>query len=165
MSSTSSQSHSYSFTDVDVENVMRRFNADLVMIASSSEAITEEKARDYGHDVEVLSKKGFLQHVDLTLLSNGTEIRATRYDVTLNSGDLRTSRPGGLLWPKVSNAYLRIVLHYTSDYTDAVKQEYKSKLKVNWTPTTADTSHAGLSASVGRDYASNGFGITRKDFQ
>ena len=40
----------------------------------------------------------------------------------------------------------------------------KPKLKIGWVPTTADTTHAGLAASGGRDYASNGWGLQRKDF-
>ena len=39
-----------------------------------------------------------------------------------------------------------------------------AKLKIGWTPTNADTSHSGLAASGGRDYASNSFGMQRKDW-
>ena len=45
MSSTATTTYTYSVTDVEI--VMRRFTADIVMIATSSGAITEEKARTY----------------------------------------------------------------------------------------------------------------------
>ena len=45
----------------DIETVVRRFKADLVMIAQSTGAFTEAKARDYAHDVEVLAKEGYLK--------------------------------------------------------------------------------------------------------
>jgi Bacterial HORMA domain family 1 len=157
-------SDTYTYTDVDIETVVRRFTADIVMIAQSSSAITEAKARDYAHDVEVLAKKGYLKKVDLTLFSGTTEVRATQYVVNTYSGDLTMSRPGGVLWPRVADCFLRIILSYTDDYTAAAKEALRGKLRTNWTPTSADTSHAGLKASGGRDYASNGWGMQRRDF-
>ena len=43
------------YTVVDIENVVRRLKADLVMIADSTGAWTAAKAADYAHDVEVLA--------------------------------------------------------------------------------------------------------------
>ena len=50
MSYTYAATETYSVADIEV--VMRRVTADLVMIASSTGAITEEKARSWGHDIE-----------------------------------------------------------------------------------------------------------------
>ena len=154
----------YSYTISDIETVVRRFTADLVMIAQSSGAITEGKALDYAHDVEVLAKEGYLKMVDLTLLCGSTEIRAVQYVVNTSSGDLGMSRPGGVLWPRVENHGFRIILYYTDDYDATAREAMKSKLKIGWVPTSTDTSHSGLSHSGGRDYASNGWGMQRKDF-
>lgn len=151
-------------TTTDVEKVVRRVTTDLVMIADSSGAITADNARDYGHDIELLAKNGYLKKVDVTLLSAGVEKRAVRYEVNTASGSLTSSRPGGVLWPKVASPFLRIVLSYTSAYTDAARQNMAGKLKISWSPSTADTSHSGLSASGGRDYASNSYGMQRKDW-
>jgi hypothetical protein len=108
MSYSATASETYSYTNVDVETVARRFTADLVMIAQSSGAITEAQAREYAHDVEALAKKGFLRKADITLLSNSVEQRAVQYTVNTASGDLTMSRPGGVMWPRVANPYLRI---------------------------------------------------------
>jgi Bacterial HORMA domain family 1 len=164
MTHSATVSETYSYTTADVETVARRFTADLVMIAQSSDAITEAKARDYAHDVEALAKKGYLRKVDLTLLSAGVEQRATQYTVNTASGDLAMSRPGGVMWPRVANAHLRIILSYTSAYTDSARNEMRDKLKIGWVPTHDDTCHAGLKSTGGRDYASNAFGMQRKDF-
>lgn len=161
---TATASISHTYTDADVEAVVRRFTADIVMIAQSSGAITENEAREYAHDVEALSKRDFLKKVDVTLLSNGAEVRAAEYTVNTASGDLTMSRPGGVMWPKVDNPHLRVVLSYTSAYTAAEKEKMRSSLKISWTPTSTDTSHAGLKVSGNRDYASNAFGLQRKDF-
>lgn len=162
MSQTYSATETYSVADVEV--VMRRVTTDLVMIASSTGAVTEAKARDWGNDIEVLAKNGYLNMVDLTLLSNGIEKKATRFVVNTQSGDFTMSRPGGVLWPKLPNPDLRIVLFYSNTYDSAAKEKMGGKLRIGWTPTNADTSHSTLTSSTSRDYVSNGYGMQRKDF-
>ena len=111
MSQTKTASATY--TVVDIENVVRRVKADLIMIADSTGGWTPDKAREYAHDIEALAKAEYLKHVDVTLLSDGIEKRATRFHVNTEAGNLTSNRPGGVLWPKVPNAFLRIVLSYT----------------------------------------------------
>ena len=162
MSQTYSATETYSVTDVEV--VMRRVTADLVMIASSTGAITEDKARDWGHDIEALAKNGYLRMVDLTLMSNGIEQKATRFEVNTEAGNFTMSRPGGVLWSKVPNPELRIVLYYTAAYDAVAKEKMGRKLRIGWVPTSADTSHTTLTFSANRDYVSNGYGMQRRDF-
>ena len=162
MTSTATATYTYSVTDIEI--VMRRFSADIVMIATSSGAITEDKARTYAHDVEVLAKAGYLKSVDLTLFSGAAEVRAVTYNVNTSSGDLEMNRPGGVMWPRVQSPDFRIVLSYTGAYTPSAREQMKGLLRIGWVSTTADTSHSGLTRSGGRDYASNGFGMQRKDF-
>jgi hypothetical protein len=157
-------SETYTYTVADIETVVRRFATDLVMIAQSSGTITEAKAREYGHDVEQLAKEGYLRRVDLTLLIGTTEIKATQYTVSTAADGLSMSRPGGVLWPRIPNAQLRIILSYTDDYDAAAREAMKGKLKITWVSTDADTSHATLTSAGGRDYASNAWGMQRKDF-
>lgn len=127
MSQTTTATNTYSVADI--EAVMRRVTADLVMIASSTGAITEAKAREWAHDIELLAKNGHLRVADITLLSNGVEQRATRYTVDSETGSLSMSRPGGVLWPKVPNAYLRIVLSYNKSYDKDAKESYATNLR------------------------------------
>lgn len=162
MSYTSTSSETYSVTDI--QTVMRRVTTDIVMIASSTGAITEEKAREWGHDIEVLAKNGYLRAVDLTLFSSNVEVRALRYDVNTESGALTTSRPGGVLWPRVYQPFLQIILMYTTEYDDQARTKMKGKLCVSWSPSNADTSHSTLNSSSGRNYVSNAYGMQRKDF-
>jgi hypothetical protein len=159
---TASETETYSVADIEI--VMRRFTADIVMIATSSAAISEAKAREYAHDAELLAKEGYLDSVDLTLFSGGIEVRASRYAVNTSSGELTMSRPGGVLWPRVANAEFRIVLYYTEDYPDTARERMRRRLKIGWVPTSADTSHSTLTRTGGRDYASNAWGLQRKDY-
>ena len=162
MSYTTTATHTYSVADI--EAVMRRFTADLLMITQSTGAITEAKAHEYAHDVEVLAKRGYLASVDLTLLAGGVEIRAARYSVNTASSELTTSRPGGVRWPRVANPDFRIVLWYQPSYDAAAREAMRTKLLIGWVPTLADLSHAGLARAGGRDYASNGGGLQRQDY-
>lgn len=159
---TASESHTY--TTADIQAVVRRFAADIVMIAQSTAALAEATARDYAHDVEALAREGYLKKVDLTLFSGPTEVRAVQFTVSTAAGDLTTSRPGGVMWPRVTSPRLRIVLGYTDAYTAAAREAMRGKLRIGWVPTDADTNHATLVASGGRDYASNGWGMRRKDY-
>ena len=59
MSYTTTQTDTY--TTSDIETVLRRFTADLVMIAQSSGAMIEASARNYAHDIELLAKSGYLK--------------------------------------------------------------------------------------------------------
>jgi glycine/D-amino acid oxidase-like deaminating enzyme len=162
MSYAETQTETYSV--VDVEIVIRRVTADLVMIANSTGAWAEDFARRVGHDVELLAKKGYLKWVDVTLFSYGVEQKATRFEVNTAAGGLSMSRPGGVLWPRVSNPDLRVVFGHTSDFTPMAEAMLADKLALSWTATNTDTSHSSLKSSVGRDYASNAFGVQRKDF-
>lgn len=162
MSQTRTASATY--TVVDIENVVRRMKTDLTMIAESTGAWTAAEVTNYVHDIEVLAKAGYLAWVDVTLLSNGIEQKAVRFDVNTDAGSLTSSRPGGVLWPKVSGAHLRVVLSYTAAYTNSAREATKSTLKIGWVPSYDDTSHSSLTNSGGRDYASNTYGMQRKDW-
>lgn len=164
MSGTSSSTKTFTFTQEDVAKVVRRFTSDLRMIAESSKSMTEAKAAQYGHDVEYLAQRGYLKMVDVTLLSAGAEVKAVQYVVQVGSTDLTPSKPGGVLWPEVSQPFLRIILSYTSDYTAAVKEKTLPNLKIGWVSTDASTAHVSLKESGGRDYSCNAFGVARKDF-
>jgi hypothetical protein len=162
MSYSSTATQTYSVTDI--ETVMRRVTADIVMIASSTGAVSEEKAREWAHDVEILAKNGYLKAVDLTLFSGNNEVKAARYDINTESGSLTTSRPGGVLWPRVNLPYLQIILIYTPEYNDLARSKLKEKLRISWVPSNADTSHSTLKSTSGRNYVSNAYGMQRKDF-
>jgi hypothetical protein len=164
MTQTRTASATATYSVVDIEKVVRFVKADLMMIGDSSGAWTPEKAAQYAHDVEVLAKAGYLDYVDVTLFSNGIEVKAVRYEVDTDAGELTCARPGGVLWPKVPGPNLRIVLGHSSAYTAAAKAAIEGQLKINWSPTDADTSHTGLSRIGGRDYASNAYGMPRKDW-
>ena len=164
MSQTRTATATATYTVVDIENVVRRVKADLIMIADSTGAWTTTKAADYAHDIELLAKAGYLAWVDVTFFSNGIEVKAVRFQVDTDAALLTTSRPGGVLWPRVAGAYLRIILEYTDAYTSAARAAMKGKLRIDWTASYDDTSHSSLTSFGGRNYVSNAYGMHRKDW-
>ena len=154
--------YTQTYTETDIEAVFRRFKADLLMIAQSSGALSEGAALDYAHDLELFAKAGVLEFVDLTLLDGSTEVEAARYTVDA-SGGLTTGRPGGVLWPRVSDPKLRVVVRHTAEY---YSHDFEGELNVTWRPTTEDVSHDGTLTEVGtREYSSNGWALHRQDYR
>lgn len=162
MSSTTTSS--YTYTTTDIEKVVRRLRADLTMIAQNTGAISETDACAYAEDIEALAKRGFLKKVDVTLMSDGREVKAAVYTVNDQGGGLTAAAPGGVTWPRALNPHLRVVLSHTNAYTAQEEQAMRHRLNLNWTPTSADLSHSGLTAIGGRDYMSNGWAMQRKDY-
>ncbi len=152
-------------TTADVQKVMLRVLADFAMVAESTGCWTSQEAADYAHDVEELSKDGHLKHADVTLLDGSREVKATRFVPSVSGTGMHNQRPGDLLWPYMAGASLRLVLRYNSSYDAAARKAMTLRLRINWTPTDADTSHSGLHTQPGREYSSNGFGIERTDWQ
>lgn len=156
------------YTALDVEAVFRSFKADLRMIAASTSALTAAKAEDYCYDAEYLAKKGYLASVDVTLMDrSGEEVRAAHYTVNTTAGDLTSTRPGGVLWPKTLDGSLRVLLFYTHEWyklTDDGRAHISVPLKINWGPSSADYSHSTLKLGGGRAFASSVYGLERKDF-
>jgi hypothetical protein len=162
MSQTASRSATY--TVADIEKVVTRVRADLMMIGDSTGGWTPDEVRNYADDIEVLAKAGYLRKVDVTLFDDDEEECATQFSINTSASGWTSSRPGGVRWPRVAKPYLRILLWYTDSYTQTARAAIKSKLKIGWSPTKADTSHASLKSSGGRDYASNSYGIQRLDW-
>jgi hypothetical protein len=164
MTQTITASRSATYSDIDVQDVVLCLKADLVMIANSTGGMSTGKAEDYAHDIDLLAKGKYLDYVDVTLFSMGVEQKAVRYSVNGNAVNITNRRPGGVLWPRLPSPLMRVVVGYSSRYTQSVHETMKSKLRIPWGWCNADTSHAALSSSGGRDYVSHGFALQRKDW-
>lgn len=162
---TSSYTSSSTYTDTDVATVMRKFRADLRMMAESSGGLSLSEAEDYAADIELLAQYGCLKFVDVRLLSYGVEQKAVRYTVNTQSGALQSTRPGDALWPRLPSPELKIVIQYADGKRDAKNTlQNANKLKISWSPSSDDISHSSLTGSAGRSYGSNSFGLDRQDY-
>lgn len=160
----STYSSTSTYTVADIEKVMRSVKADLIIIATTTKAMTEDDAANYAHDIEILAKKNHLEYADVTLMNGSSEVRAIKYEFQ-TEGATATERPGGVTWPltpKDKGGRIRIHLRYSDSST--AEERAALALKFSWVPASTDTSHKDLTSSAGRGYSSNGFGTNRKDF-
>ncbi len=160
----STYSTTSTYTVADVEKVVRSVKADLIIIATTSKAMTEDEATNYAHDIEILAKRNYIECVDVTLMSGSSEVRAIKYEFQ-TEGATGADRPGGVVWPltpKVQGGWIRIILRYTDSASAGKLAELP--LKITWFPSSTDTSHKDLTISHGRGYSSNGFGTNREDY-
>lgn len=164
MSVTRTASATASYTTTDINIVVRQFTTDLKMIASSTRAMTEKAASEYGADIELLAANGYLKAVDVTQMFGGKEIRAVKYHVDENTGTLKSARPGGVRWPELAGSEIRIVMTHTDSFNAAILQSLSGRLNISWGFASVDTSHSSLTSSGGREYASNGWGMRREDW-
>lgn len=162
MSMTQTATATTTYSTADVENVVKNFSADLRMIAESSGTWSRDKVNEYVADIQYMAKNKYLKFVDVTLLHQGIEQRAARYLVNENSGEITASRPGGVMWPRLISATLRIVVQNTAKWKDEPPD--RTRFKLAWQPTSDDISHSTLKSEVGRAFTSNAYGFERKDF-
>ncbi|MDT0498578.1 hypothetical protein RM530_14600 [Algiphilus sp. W345] len=162
---STTQTKTTTFTSEDISKVIRSFTTELKMIASSTRGMTEAEAAKYGHDIEYLAQHSYLSLVDVTLYSNGKEENAVQYTVRDGTKDLTPSKPGGVMWRRLENPKLHVTVRLTIAYTPQVEQAVKAKLYINWQTTNFDLSHPNLKKKDGRDFTSNGYGISRTDFE
>ena len=110
MSSSYSSTYTSTYTVSDVEKVVRSIKADLIMIAGSTKAMTEDDAKKYAHDIELLAKNNYITTVDVTLMSSyESEVNAVKYLFQTENAS-GTERPGGVMWPYTPNGRIRIIL-------------------------------------------------------
>jgi len=160
----STYTNTASYTETDIVDVIRRLGTDLSMIAESTGAWTTTQVADRKHDIELLAKKGYLAWVDVTFFDGEVEENARKWVVDTEAGSLTTSRPGDVMWPRVDNPKLRMTIGHTSAYDAAAEQALSDKFKLKWSTSTRDLSHSTLTSGGGRSYTSNGYGLTRKDW-
>ena len=166
MTQTGSATVSATYTVLDIERVVRRVKADLIMIADSTGGWTLEKASHYAHDVELLAKAGYLdlhrRHVVQQRHrgeSHALRCRYRRWRADPAAG------PAGCFGRRSSRPVSAWILGYVDHlYRSRERGHSKGELKINWSPTNADTSHSALNSAGGRDYASNAYGMQRRDW-
>jgi hypothetical protein len=156
------------YTLVDVRKAFEGVEADLRMLARRTEARDQKWAEDVAHDILELARGEYLERVDVMFFDrNGVERRARRY--TPEAGVVRDGqRPGENGWPTDRLGRLSTVLTYTKKWwrlTDAQRDAYRRRLRINWSPSKIDTSHSSLRRTGGRTYASSGYAVERTDWE
>ena len=156
-----------------IRSVTERMTLDLKSIASSDDVrnvcrISDRQIERLCHDIALLTEKGYLHCVDVSVLTLGlgkkVELKAYRFDVNSTTPKIRSNRPNGVFLSTQSDAEpaLRIVLKYSAHYSRAAQVELEGQLQTLWQAGYSDISHSQLRADIDRDYSSHGYAIQRK---
>ena len=167
MSDTETLTQTY--TIADIGKVIDCFAADLDMTAQSTGLLTKERVTRYASDVKLMAQLGYLQEVNIVLKdSAGADIRAAKYEVATDAASLTASRPGNNLWPALPSGELTVIVRYSPKWRSMTQPQqavFRAKLGLTWLDSSTDLSFPSLTASVDRDYVSNGWGMTKSVYR
>lgn len=162
---TGTQTNTYTVTDI--RRVVASFAADFSMISQATGLWESEDVRETVSDLNAFAEAGYLTKVHLILWdAGGNKLRAAKYTVSTTAVGWNNDRPGNNLWPRTPGGSLQVIATLSSDWwaLDEVSKAWVRKqygIVGAWSPTDTDTSHAGMTSSTDRRYASNGYGMER----
>ena len=151
------------YTQTDIRKVFECFDADLMMLAYRTQAMTPSDAQDYIHDIKIMARKECLEKIHIQLLDGSQKlIKAHEYHVEKNiSWD--SQRPGENRWPCSPNGTLCVVI-VCSDQNKMERLKKSEELRISWGPADLSTDYSNMNSDTGRMYASNSYGLRRKSF-
>jgi hypothetical protein len=168
MSTTGTQTQTY--TVVDIRKVLDHFAADLTMISQATGLWSAAEVANIVSDLKQFAEEGYLTRINLILKDKaGSVIKAAVYQVDSSAVGWTSERPGNNLWPRTPDGTLTLVASLNQkwwDMQDAGREDFikSHSLQSKWPVSSEDTSFSGLTASSGQRYASNGYGLARKNF-
>jgi hypothetical protein len=167
MSFTESETQTY--TVADIGKVIDCVAADLDMNAQSTGLLSRDSVKRYAEDVKLMAEKGYLFEANIVLEdASGEVIRAAKYEVSTDASTLTARRPGNNLWPRTPGGELFMVVRYSQKWqnlTDSQRLNFRQTLSVGWSTINTDLSFPSLTRSADRNYVSNGWGVSKSNFQ
>jgi hypothetical protein len=159
----------HTYTTADIGKVFDCFAADLDMTSQSTGLLEREYVMKLAGDVKLMAQNDYLVEANICLYdSNGSIIRAAKYEVTSDTSSLRPQRPGNNLWPKTPGGSLMVIVRYSPEWkrlSEEARQTFKRRLSLSWSTSSADLSFPTLTRSFDRSYASNGYGVIKNVFR
>ena len=150
-------------TKVDVRKVFESFAADLSMLAMRTKTMGRQWVQDTAHDVELMALWDCLQSVHIQLFdARGYLQKAHRYNV-VSGGALGADRPGANNWPLMPDGRLAVII-FPSDADKFNRLVRENRFHLPWPPSNLSTNYWGMNPGAGRQYSSNGYGLTRDSF-
>ncbi|MFZ6051560.1 HORMA-1 domain-containing protein [Halocola ammonii] len=164
-------SHTSTYTVVDIRKSFESFQADLRMIARRTNTWDMNYIEKVFHDILKLAEAKYLEQVDIVLLdSNGQTIRAAKYKVSTNGQSMSGDRAGGNDWSEVEGATLTTILKHNADWKrlgnrGQRKFQEENGFKVNWSPSKIDTAYQHLKKEKAQSYSNKGYELTKINYR
>ena len=155
------------YTVTDVRRVLASFAADYGMIAQATGTHSRTHVAETVADLTIFAEAGYLTEINVVLLDAAEkQLHAARFTISTAAATWANQEPGNNLWLRIPGARLRIIATLNNAWwkmTEAERARFRERtgLVGAWSLTTLDTSYAGMSKSIDRRYASNGYGLEK----
>ena len=151
------------YTKTDIRQVWECFSADLLMLATRTQALDKEVVKPICHDIHLMAENRCLAEVHIQLFDClHQRVKAHKYTISENISRAN-QRPGANSWPRLPDGSLSVIVSY-SDREKADKLKKSGQLKRKWTRSNLDTRYSDMSSDGERFYSSNNYGCSRKSF-
>lgn len=149
------------YTKSDVEHVIRRLHADLILLEQITKSLGTDKIHDYIHDITLFADIGYLNYVDISVFDGLREVGAIRYKVYQS----KLASENDQLDKRYShfglNSKVRIIVCFIDEITNEVIEMLKLNSKLYWTINTEKMIHENFDPSNFRYFSSGDFGMKR----
>ncbi len=155
------------YTVTDVRRVLASFAADYSMIAQVTATHSTALVERTVADLTIFAEHAMLLAVKIVLLdTNNMLVRAAEYTVSTTTLGWTNREPGNNLWSKNPGTRLQVIATLSDTWwakSEAEKARFRERtgLRGEWGLTTIDTTFSGMSRTVDRHYASNGYGMEK----
>lgn len=160
------------YTVTDIRKTFESLDADIRTIARRTKKWNMDTVDSIMHDVLVLAEAGFLSTIDITLLdAEKKAVRATRYTINQNGAKSSGDKAGqNNDWADLPNTELVAILSYSQAWrakTQMQKAQFQKDngFKINWVPSSVNTSYPNLRSSAAQTYASNGYELNKHNYE
>lgn len=167
---TTANTRTQTYTVADIRKVVESFAAVYSMIAQSTKLHTRDHVARTVSDLRQFATDGYLVEVLIMLKdSAGNKLNAVTFRPSDNAQGWTSDRPSSGLWPETAGGSLHVLATVNgawSNKTDQQKADYISANGLNfpWGSNTTDLSTAGMNATTGQRFASNGYGWSGTNF-
>ena len=157
--STSTQT----YTQTDIRKAFENFKADLLMLASRTQAMEIYLVDEYAHDILLMAKEKCLKSVHIHLYDRYENlVKVHKYSVKENVL-LDSQRPGENKWPCLPDGKLRVIIVPSDDLQWETLQESR-QFQISWGSSSLSTDYSGMHSENTKLYSSNGYGLQRDTF-
>ena len=144
------------WTKTDIARVFEKCTADIYMLAVRTGGMTEEKAIETMHDVQIMAEEACLVEMHIQLQDrNGQVIKAQKY-TPIGQSD-KDNRPGGNSWPRIESGRLRVIVRVEGSGWEEANRRTGGR----WSASEASLDYTSMTRGGERTFSHGAFGMER----
>ena len=152
----------YTYTKTDIRKVFENFHADLLMLATRTQAMEINSVDKYANDIILMAQEDCLKSVHIQLRDYYDRlVKVHRYSIQEGLSD--SQRPGDNKWPCLPNGKLHVIITL-SDNSKWEKLQKLEKFQISWGSSSVSTDYSNMYNEGVRSYSSSSYGLQRDTF-